>query len=65
MTGGGGNSIAEGELRPQAPTRPPRNVGATRADPAYKAPEMRIVVYTLKCLKNLTRTSNEGGSDGK
>ena len=44
MTGGGGNSIAEGELRPQAPTRPPRNVGATRAYPAYKAPEMRIVV---------------------
>ena len=66
LTGVGGNSIAEGELTLQAPTRPPRNVGeATRADPDCKPPEVRIVTHTLKYLKNLTRTSHESDSDGK
>ena len=59
MTGVGGKGIPEREQELQATPLPPRSAAeAARVDPPCGAPEIRTVVYTLKCLNTLTENSS-------
>lgn len=58
--GVGGKGIPEREQELQAPRPPPRSAPqeAARVDPPCGAPEIRTVVYTLKCLNSLKENSS-------
>lgn len=59
LMGVGGEGIPEREQELQAPRPPPRSAAeAARVDPPCGAPEIRTVVYTLKCLNTLKENSS-------